>query len=886
MTRILAVTAVAALLLLAPGRAGALVIVGNYAGFDPNEEAILEAVMDEWEAFFTCTEGHTLTIDFVCDPNLNDGVAPGHRRLATTDGWDDANSPRPDVATITFDNPLFSWVMDPNNIDGYDAWQTASHEVAHGLGFTVNYVNFRNSVKTTGGNRYFDMNDSNSFDAGDVDLIDLGPDPVGTHYPDANQTNLMERFADPNQRLSPTREHAKMLSKAFGYVMKHVGTSMIRRREAIDWGNKYTWEIETDGTYDDIHIHFSQPETVDPNSYTGPGTARMEGSTLIIETDGVLVAGTTFSIETQSTQVIVFPELAPQSIQLSLGGHLIPGTTRFISTELAPLLPNTHGFFPTSTHLAFGADTFEPDANIILYQSALDPTGGIVMPGLIAAPDGSLAVDLPSGLELRPLVISVDGNDWQVPIQEPNAWLQWYSPDPGIWGDCDSDTGKTNWAKLPNIGLDFPGPASNVLIRGDVTIEGKRLVNGVFVEIGGLTIEGKLHANHSMNIAGYASLRSGGVLSVGDSGDGAPHGFVDYLGYQGSGGIAGHWQARDIWPDFAGGLGALTVRGSLTLGDSSNFGVVIDGMSYNRLNISGTAHLDGAVWPEIWTPPPLPPGLYAIDIISAGTIDGTFDVGPIDGEYYGSGVFSKGIVYGPNSVQFHVLLAPPGDADGDGEVTNLDVGTAFGNFGDPGDWPDADFDGDFQITNLDIGTALGSFGTEISPTVMPFEDEAGGPGPDEASGAAHSELAGALVDNPNRADLIYDAATGNVKLDPTEAAGGKIINFVLWNDAGGDDFSAPGSANSPWNSFFFTDTPMRISESDGAMQGFTEVWDLGDIFPTDMTLAELQNFLTAASYVGHLGTGQWDLDLVPEPTTMGLLALGALALRRRRRRRR
>ncbi len=120
-----------------------------------------------------------------------------------------------------------------------------------------------------------------------------------------------------------------------------------------------------------------------------------------------------------------------------------------------------------------------------------------------------------------------------------------------------------------------------------------------------------------------------------------------------------------------------------------------------------------------------------------------------------------------------------------------------------------------------------------------------------------------------------------------------IINFVLRNAPGGADFNAPDTASFPWDQnplTFITDTPLEISESDQFMTGFDTVWDLGNIFPTGMSQQESEQFLSLANYVGALCTGRLDLDLVPEPGPLGLLASGGLGLllayagRKRRRR--
>ncbi len=176
----------------------------------------------------------------------------------------------------------------------------------------------------------------------------------------------------------------------------------------------------------------------------------------------------------------------------------------------------------------------------------------------------------------------------------------------------------------------------------------------------------------------------------------------------------------------------------------------------------------------------------------------------------------------------------PGDTDLDDDVDNSDLITAFGNFTGPGE----------------------------EATMAP------------------------LSGNPDVADLIYDPASGNVRLDASEAAGEVITGFVLKNDAGGDEF-VTGVVDFPFAGAFRTDLPTEISNTDGMMEGFSGIWDLGDIFVPGLDETSLSAWLTKATYVGALGTGvhTFDLTVVPEPSTFALLlcALAGLAAYARRR---
>lgn len=155
---------------------------------------------------------------------------------------------------------------------------------------------------------------------------------------------------------------------------------------------------------------------------------------------------------------------------------------------------------------------------------------------------------------------------------------------------------------------------------------------------------------------------------------------------------------------------------------------------------------------------------------------------------------------------------------------------------------------------------------------------------------ATSALAAGQPDDTGKANLIYDSATGNVKLDPAQAPGGAILNFVLKDTEGG--FNAPGVAQFPPPGILITDLSTEISYSDAALTGFNAIWDMGNIFPTGIPSAgAVAAFLDTATYVGQLGTGVHEFDIVtvgpndppvPEPAGLGLVGLALLAARRKR----
>jgi hypothetical protein len=154
-----------------------------------------------------------------------------------------------------------------------------------------------------------------------------------------------------------------------------------------------------------------------------------------------------------------------------------------------------------------------------------------------------------------------------------------------------------------------------------------------------------------------------------------------------------------------------------------------------------------------------------------------------------------------------------------------------------------------------------------------------------ADAAADGSATSAGADDGS-ANLIYDPDTGNVMLDASGAPGGIIINFVL--ESHGQFL--PG-ADFPYQGVFTTESPNEVSQSDPLTSGWpadANPWNLGAILPPGLTRPELLDLLTRRTYVGQLGSGVREFEVViPEPGTMVLLGIGmvglGLSLRRRRR---
>jgi len=132
-----------------------------------------------------------------------------------------------------------------------------------------------------------------------------------------------------------------------------------------------------------------------------------------------------------------------------------------------------------------------------------------------------------------------------------------------------------------------------------------------------------------------------------------------------------------------------------------------------------------------------------------------------------------------------------------------------------------------------------------------------------------------LTDDPNIPDLIYNAATGEVILDPDASS---IIGYTLQNTSDAflpENFSAVLGGVS-------TAIPSELSEA-ALSNGFGSI---GNVFPVGMNIAQLVELLTVNQVSTGLGAPLVPFDLivigetpaVPEPSTYGMAALGMLGL--------
>jgi len=301
-------------------------------------------------------------------------------------------------------------------------------------------------------------------------------------------------------------------------------------------------------------------------------------------------------------------------------------------------------------------------------------------------------------------------------------------------------------------------------------------------------------------------------------------------------------------------------------------------------------------------------GLWKIDSLGSTTLLGSgfdnvsdFKFGPDGelyvGEYVKDRVLRVSAVDSPSNASFDTAF--------DVDVLNLDFGTV--NLGSSP--ADLAFDianllgvgttANLSLTNIDGSGDLGALTTDLA-TFTGLDALGGGDSSSFASsfdtntpgtfGASYElsftdtlgtdqtltlNLSGVveIVDDPAIPDLIYNAATGEVILDPDASA---IIGYTLQNDSNG---FLPGGFT-PILGGVSTALTSELAEaalSPGA-------GSIGFVFPAGMDITDLFEFLSVNTVSTGLGAPLVPFDLivigspVPEPSTYAMAAMGLIGL--------
>jgi autotransporter-associated beta strand protein len=221
-----------------------------------------------------------------------------------------------------------------------------------------------------------------------------------------------------------------------------------------------------------------------------------------------------------------------------------------------------------------------------------------------------------------------------------------------------------------------------------------------------------------------------------------------------------------------------------------------------------------------------------------------------------------------------VGYACPGDTMLRGLVNSKDIGRILsaGKYGiGPSNarWDEGDFNHDGKVDSHDIGLILASgeynAGTYDAAQMQPLSVISGLP-------------------SAARATLIYDPATGDLKIDPN---GNTMTGFDLWDSAA--NFFVANAAFPPGGAFTTDDATEKFWSCFNPPNYLNAVWDLGDVAPAGLTEAQFTAALNNAAgdsvwYKSGGGTFDYNVNVVPEPSALALLAVGALSLLTRYRR--
>ncbi|MFN3168260.1 MAG: beta strand repeat-containing protein [Phycisphaeraceae bacterium] len=180
--------------------------------------------------------------------------------------------------------------------------------------------------------------------------------------------------------------------------------------------------------------------------------------------------------------------------------------------------------------------------------------------------------------------------------------------------------------------------------------------------------------------------------------------------------------------NFAGGTielerqtpGVALTTGSFEQQDGAALRVLLADLASTSVVVTGQAVLGGAL--EVAFQAGLTPAIgQAYTVLTADDIVGVFDSFSAPAAPEGALI---NLVYDTHAVRIEIVSAVvPGDTDGDGDIDDLDLGTAFSNYTGPqgtGKTPaDGDTDGDGDIDDTDLGTLFVSYTGPLGPAVVP-----------------------------------------------------------------------------------------------------------------------------------------------------------------------
>ncbi len=213
---------------------------------------------------------------------------------------------------------------------------------------------------------------------------------------------------------------------------------------------------------------------------------------------------------------------------------------------------------------------------------------------------------------------------------------------------------------------DFSGPIFN---QGSISF-----IFGANVLDADLENQGTVFIGGSSETTFSGSVLDEGVINV------AVDSIAVFQGPLTTAGIQGGGTAR-IENDFIAGVRSpprpILLHGDLQLSPTSNLILDLNEVEHDTISVTRDAYLGGSLELELWSPIKID---TTFEILTAATIDGTFDQVPEVGTDLGFGVIFDGITYNPDSVVVS-LLQQTGDVNSDGRVDSLDLGAWSAGYG-------------------------------------------------------------------------------------------------------------------------------------------------------------------------------------------------------------
>ena len=373
------------------------------------------------------------------------------------------------------------------------------------------------------------------------------------------------------------------------------------------------------------------------------------------------------------------------------------------------------------------------------------------------------------------------------------------------------------------------------------------------VDSGTVTVSTDLTALSAGSLA-IASGAPGGIVSIGPAGtlivtDGVTVGAGGTLSIDGmlvaplvtiSGGT--------LTSDAGAGTGA--IDGSLTLTDGATFAVEATGVAMDRLDCTGAVTIDPSASLDITLAGFPGPALgMAMPLIGAdGGLAGTF--GTVNGVLL-AGNKACAVTYQANGAT--VTVVRPGDFEVDGDVDFSDFTYLAANYGQSGkSWVDGDADGDGDVDFTDFTHLGANYGSD-------------------SDSSAEAPSAGTV-------ELHVNAVTGEMWL---VGNGATLSGYSITSAAG--SLVPDGDGAAPFQFYLANETDDISAASLGVGVLVDGELALGAAFDTTPPLSLPPDLMFSYGVFGQGGSVSGDVILVPEPATLGLLAMGGLAMMRRRR---